>query len=33
VALGTPPRETFPDAPDDAVDLKAGFARIWEVLA
>jgi hypothetical protein len=33
LALGTSPRETVPDAPDDAVDLKAVFERIWEVLA
>lgn len=33
LALGTPPRETFPEAPDDAVDIKAVFARIWEVLS
>lgn len=33
LALATPPRQTRPDAPDDAVDLKAVFARIWEVLS
>ena len=33
LALGTPPRETFPEATDDAVDIKAVFARIWEVLS
>lgn len=33
LALGTPPRETVPDTPDDALDLKAVFERIWEVLA
>jgi hypothetical protein len=34
LALGAPPRQTLPEAaPDDAVDLKAVFARIWEVLS
>jgi hypothetical protein len=33
LALGTPPRQTGADAPDAAVDLKAVFERIWEVLA
>lgn len=33
LALGTPPCETVPEAPDDALDLNAVFARIWEVLA
>jgi hypothetical protein len=33
LALGRPPREPVPDAPDDTVDLKAVFARIWEVLS
>lgn len=33
LALGTPPRPTGSDAPDDAVDLKAVFERIWEVLS
>lgn len=33
LALGTSRRETLPEAPDDALDLKAVFERIWEVLA
>lgn len=33
LALGTSPRQTGADAPDDAVDLKAVFDRIWEVLS
>jgi hypothetical protein len=33
LALGTPPHETLPDATDGAVDLKAVFERIWEVLS
>jgi hypothetical protein len=33
LALETSPRETVPEAPNDAVDLNAVFARIWEVLS
>jgi hypothetical protein len=33
LALGTPPRQTGADASADAVDLKAVFDRIWEVLS
>ena len=33
LALGTPPRETLPEATDDSVDIKAVFERIWEVLS
>jgi len=33
LALGTPPRETLPEATDDAIDLNAVFERIGEVLS